>query len=184
MDTKTSDPSSEEAPPINAGNFYNFETTLAPWVSGEGVGLGRLFLPREPASCDRLLTGTNYADLKGRSPIPGSTTEFYAYMETGFPASAGTDATMVSVKFDAQSIDGCDGCKVSVYIGNSPLTNFVLEANGVGRLTSSWDRYGRSASVTVNDNNAIYVALGWIGTPADRSAPNVGFDCITVDINP
>jgi hypothetical protein len=169
--------------PNSASYFYDFELTLAPWVSGAGAGLSRQFAFQEPSSCSRSLSGTYYADLKGGSPIIG-TTDYYAYMETGFPASLAADVNSVGVKFDAQSIDGCDGCKVSAYIGNSPVTNFVAQANGVGTLTNWWVRYDHSASVKVNNNNAIYVALGWVGTPDAGSAPNIGFDCINVDIAP
>ncbi|HYP39117.1 MAG TPA: hypothetical protein VEX13_02055 [Chloroflexia bacterium] len=183
MDTKSSDPSSEEASPISPGYFYNFESTLAPWVPGAETGLSRQFLARETSSCDRLLTGTNYADLKGGSSIPG-TEDFFAFMQTGFPSSSGADVNDVTVKFDAQSIAGCDGCKVSVCISNSPISDFLSQANGVGTLTSSWGRYGHSEAVTLNENNAIYVALGWAGTPSRGGGPNVGFDCINVDIGP
>lgn len=184
MDTKTPDTSSNEAlPPDTSGYFYNFEDTLAPWVPGAEAGLSRQFLLRETSSCDRLLTGTNYADLKGGTSIPG-TNDFYAFMQTGFPASPGTDVNDVTVKFDAQSIAGCDGCKVSVCISNSPISDFLSQANGVGTLTSSWARQGHSESVTLNENNAIYVALGWAGTPSRGEGPNVGFDCINVSITP
>ncbi|HEX9989257.1 MAG TPA: hypothetical protein VGE45_12365 [Chloroflexia bacterium] len=180
----TSDSSSKGGTsPDAASYFYDFESTLAPWVSGAGAGLGRVFAIQEPSSCDPRLSGTNYAHLKGGTPIPG-TSDAYAYMETGFPSSPRTDVNDVTVKFDAQSIDGCDGCKVSLYVGNSPVTNFLSQANGLDNLTSWWVRYGDSVSVTVNSNNAIYVALGWAGTPAPGSAPSVGFDCINVDIGP
>lgn len=167
----------------SASYYYDFESTLAPWASGAGAGLGRLFLINEPSSCSFTRIGTYYAHLKGGSPIIGST-DYYAYMETGFPASSAADVNTVGIKFDAQSIDGCDGCKVAVYIGNSPVTYFPGQANGVGTLTSSWVRYDHSASVTVNGNNAIYVALGWAGTPAPGSAPAIGYDCINIDIAP
>lgn len=180
----TSDSSSKGGTSLDSASyFYDFETTLAPWVSGAGAGMGRLFVINEPSSCSFTRIGTYYAHLKGGTPIPG-TTDAYAYMETGFPASAAADVNDVTVKFDAQSIDGCDGCKVALYIGNSPLTNFLTQANGVDTLTSYWVRYGDSASVTVNSNTAIYVALGWAGTPAPGSAPAIGFDCINVDIGP
>jgi hypothetical protein len=167
----------------SASYFYDFELTLAPWTSGGSASLSRQFAFMEPSSCSFSLSGTNYADLKGGTPITGSS-DYYAFMETGFPASSAADVNDVTVKFDDQSIDGCVGCKVSLYIGNSPVSNFVAQANGLDYLTSYWVRHGDSASVTVNNNNAIYVALGWVGTPAAGSAPNVGFDCINVDIGP
>jgi hypothetical protein len=183
METKPSDTTSKDAlPPVPPGYFYNFESTLAPWVPGPDAGLSRQFLRLETSSCDRQLTGTHYADLKGGTSIPG-TDDFYAFMQTGFPASSGADVNDVTVKFDAQSIAGCDGCKVSVCISNGPISDFLAQANGVGTLTSSWARHGHSESVTVNENNAIYVALGWAGTPG-RDGPIVGFDCINVVINP
>ncbi|HEX9989256.1 MAG TPA: hypothetical protein VGE45_12360 [Chloroflexia bacterium] len=170
--------------PNVASYFYDFELTLAPWVSGAGASLSRQFAPMEPSSCDPRLSGTNYADLKGGSPVSSGSTDYYAYMETGFPASSAADKNEVTVKFDDQSINGCVGCKVSLYVGNSPVTNFVAQANGLAYLTSYWVRHGDTVSVTVNNNNAIYVALGWVGTPAANTGPNVGFDCINVDIGP
>ena len=181
----TSDSSSKGGTsPDAASYFYDFESTLAPWVSGAGAGLGRVFAIQEPSSCDPRLSGTNYADLKGGSPVSSGSTDYYAYMETGFPASSAADKNEVTVKFDDQSINGCVGCKVSLYVGNSPVTNFVAQANGLAYLTSYWVRHGDTVSVTVNNNNAIYVALGWVGTPAANTGPNVGFDCINVDIGP
>jgi hypothetical protein len=180
----TSDSSSKGgASPDVASYFYDFELTLAPWASGASASLSRQFAFMEPSSCERRLSGTNYADLKGGTQITGSS-DYYAFMETGFPASLAAEVNDVTVKFDDQSIDGCVGCKVSLYVGNSPVTNFVAQANGLDYLTSYWVRHGDSVSVTVNNNNAIYVALGWVGTPASGSAPNVGFDCINVDIGP
>ena len=183
LSTSASSPKGSTAP-TSASYFYDFELTLAPWVSGAGASLSRQFAFQEPSSCDRRLSGTNYADLKGGSPIGGGSTDYYAYMETGFPASSAADKNEVKVEFDAQSIAGCVGCKVSLYVGNSPVTNFVAQANGIDYLTSYWVRNGDSVSVLVNNNNAIYVALGWVGTPAANSGPNVGFDCINVDIAP
>jgi hypothetical protein len=168
----------------SASYFYDFESTLAPWVSGAGASLSRQFAFMEPSSCSKSLSGTNYADLKGGSPVGGGSSDYYAFMETGFPASAAADKNEVKVEFDDQSIAGCVGCKVSLYVGNSPVTNFVAQANGLAYLTSYWVRHGDTVSVTVNNNNAIYVALGWVGTPAANTAPNVGFDCINVDIGP
>jgi hypothetical protein len=163
-------------PAAAASYYYDFETTLSPWVKGNDPGAAASTLTRNNTDSMCPSTGIYHARLTVNPFFaPGSG----VWMVAKFPANATT--SVVKLTWGTKDQGNCAACYAMVYVGATPPASSAAFSI-VGPVGGAWNTHNYS-KVQPSSTGAIYVALGWRGYPPALPAA-AGIDCVRISITP
>jgi hypothetical protein len=165
-------------PAFAATYFFNFSSSLSPWIKGNdpGASASSLTLAGPDNACPvgapgahaRLTVGPPYMPFDG------------VWMFARFPATAQT--VDVRVKFQAKEDFHCPGCIPIVYVGTTIPGSSAAFTSLPPVSSTAWTPYMYGATLSPT-TGAVVVAIGWKGTPSSLPAA-VGIDCVEVTTTP
>jgi hypothetical protein len=163
-------------PAAAATYYFNFSSSLLPWVKGNdpGAAASSLTLSGEDNSCPT--SGGGHARL---TAWPSYTPFSGLWMASRFPAAARN--VEVKVTFAIKEQYHCPTCYAIVYLGDTMPTSSATFIT-LGSVGSTWTTYSYTA-IGTSTTGSVVVAIGWKGMPSSLPAA-VGIDCVEVSITP
>lgn len=169
--------------------YYDFEQTLAPWAPNAHYTVsqyGSYYLARQNNDNACPANGSWYANLGLTS---GNYSRAPVWMVAAYSGTVIGASNNVSISWKDKDKAGCDGlggCASLVYVGTSAPDSYTSNWGSNEQVYGTWTPKSYTTSITLDNNNTIYVALGfrsiYIANGQQAPEQQVGFDCVSVNI--